>query len=348
VIKIIRTEDEPKPVLCKKFSLTDNQAEAILNMRLRQLRKLEEMEIRGEEKELKAERAELKSLLADENARWQKIDAELVELKKLFAPNTPLGRRRTLIEGAPADVQIPITSVIEREPITIVCSEKGWIRAQKGHVDAAMRAAIKYKEGDGEKFVLPAQTTDKILLFAGNGRFYTLAADKLPSGRGFGEPVKLLLELPPTAEVLGVFVYEDTQKFVVASRDARGFVVPASELLAQTRNGKQVLNVADDNGAAAAVPLAGDHIAVIGSNRKLLVFPASELPEMARGKGVALQKYQQGVLSDITTFNLKSGLTWFAGGRTRTEADMRSWLGARAAAGRLAPNGFNRSNRFAG
>ena len=248
VIKIIRTEDEPKPVLMKTFKLSDVQAEAILNMRLRSLRKLEEMEIRTEQKELSGREAELRKLLKSEDLRWQHIDGELVELKKMFGKNTPLGKRRTEIADAPAVVDVPVESFIERENITVLCSAKGWIRALRGHIaeDASSRAAVKYKEGDEERFVFNAETTDKFLLFAGNGRFYTLGGDKLPGGRGFGEPVRLMIDLPNDAEIVGVTKYKADEKFIVASSDGRGFIVKAEDVLAQTKNGKQVLNVGDD------------------------------------------------------------------------------------------------------
>lgn len=348
VIKIIRTEDEPKPVLIKTFSLTDNQAEAILNMRLRSLRKLEEMEIRGEQKGLAERQAGLKKLLKDESLRWQQIDSEIAELKKKFGKNTALGARRTEIGEAPAEMLVPVDAVIERESITVVCSAKGWIRGMKGHIatDPTARAAVKYKEGDEEGFVLNAETTDKILIFAGNGRFYTLVGDKLPPGRGFGEPVRIMLDLPGEAEIIGIVLYKPEQKFVVASSDGRGFIVKADDVLAQTKNGKQVLNVDAPEKAVAFAPVEGDHVAVIGTNRKLLVFPVSELPEMGRGRGVILQKYSGGALSDVKVFTLKQGLTWRAGERDRTEADIRSWKGERAQSGKIAPNGFNRSNRF--
>ena len=348
VIKIIRTEDEPKPVLMKTFKLTDAQAEAILNMRLRSLRKLEEMQIKGEQKELSAKQVGLKKLLKNEDLRWQHIDGELAELKKRFGKNTKLGARRTVIGDAPPELMVPVEAVIERENITVVFSAKGWIRAMRGHIaeDAVQRNGIKYKEGDEEGFVLNAETTDKILLFASNGRFYTLSGDKLPPGRGFGEPVRLMVDLPNEAEILGITLYKMDQKFVVASNDGRGFIVKAEDVLAQTKNGKQILNLDDSGKAVAFAPVAGDSIAVIGTNRKMLIFPIGELPEMARGRGVILQKYSGGELSDVKVFNLKEGLTWQSGDRTRTETDLRSWKGERAQAGKLAPNGFNRSNKF--
>jgi topoisomerase-4 subunit A len=349
VIKIIRTEDEPKPVLMKAFTLTDNQAEAILNMRLRSLRKLEEMQIKGEQKDLAEKQSGLKKLLKNEDLRWQFIDAEIAELKKKFGKNTALGVRRTVIGEVPAELMVPIEAVIERENITVVCSAKGWIRGMRGHMaaDAAARAAIKYKEGDEEGFVLNAETTDKILLFASNGRFYTLGGDKLPPGRGFGEPVRLMIDLPNEADIIGMVLYAPEGKFIVASADGRGFIVKAEDVLAQTKNGKQILNVDENTKAVAFAPVVGDTIAVIGSNRKLLLFPLSELPEMARGRGVILQKYSGGQLSDVKSFVFKEGLSWQSGDRIRTETDIRAWKGERAQAGKMAPNGFSRSNKFA-
>ncbi len=348
VIKIIRTEDEPKPVLMKAFALSDAQAEAILNMRLRSLRKLEEMQIKGEQKALAEKQASLKKLLKNEDVRWQIIDAELAELKKRFGKTTKLGARRTLIGDVPAELAVPMDAVIERENITVVCSAKGWIRAMRGHLaaDATARAAIKYKEGDEEGFILNAETTDKILLFASNGRFYTLSGDKLPPGRGFGEPVRLMVDLPNEADVIGMVLYAPDQKFVVAASDGRGFIVKTDDVLAQTKNGKQILNVDENTKAVAFASVAGDFVAVIGTNRKLLLFPLADLPEMTRGRGVILQKYSGGQLSDVKTFTLKEGLTWQSGDRTRTETDIRGWKGDRAQAGKMAPNGFNRSNKF--
>lgn len=348
VIRIIRTEDEPKPVLMKRFSLTEVQAEAILNMRLRSLRKLEEMEIRGEQKDLASRQAALKKLLSDESLRWQHIDGELQKLKETFGKKTKLGARRTEIADAPVELDVPMDAVVERENITIICSAKGWIRAMKGHIaeDAAARSAVKYKEGDEERFVLNAETTDKILLFAGNGRFYTLAGDKLPSGRGLGEPLRLMIDLPPEADIIGFIIYKQNQKFLVASSDGHGFLVKSDDVLAQTKNGKQVLNVEHPVRAVSFAVAEGDSVAVIGTNRKLLIFPLEQVPEMTRGKGVFLQKYKEGELSDVKVFTLKEGLSWKSGDRDRTETDLRAWRGDRAQAGKLPPNGFARSNRF--
>lgn len=348
VIRIIREEDEPKAELMSTFDLTDAQAEAILNMRLRSLRKLEEMELRREHAELSEEQADLQALLADEPRRWRVISHDLAALKKEFGKDTELGRRRTAIGDAPADVIVPLEAVVEREPITILLSQKGWIRAMKGHHEDVSDA--KYKEGDRGRFALKAQTTDKLLLLGTNGRIYTLGADKLPGGRGFGEPVRLLLDLPNDQDVVQVLVHSAGRRLLIASNDGRGFLVPEDEVLAQTRNGKQVLNLAEGAEAAVCRPASpeDDHVAVIGENRKLLVFERAELPEMSRGRGVMLQRYRDGGLSDAKTFNLAEGLAWSMGpgGRVRSETDLTAWIGKRAAAGRLPPNGFPRSNRF--
>ncbi len=345
VIKIIRTEDEPKPVLIKTFDLNDGQAEAILNMRLRSLRKLEEMEIKGEQKELYGEQSALKKILKDEALRWSLIDKEIYELKSKFGKNTKLGARRTELGDVPTiEENALFESAVTRENVTVVLSEKGWVRAMKGH-DLAL-SSIRYKEGDEACFVLEMETTDKLLLFATNGRFYTLCVDKLPGGRGFGEPVRLIIDLPGEAEIIGLTKYEGEDKFIVASSDGRGFIVGAKDVLAQTKNGKQILNLSGKAKAASFTHFDGNTIAVIGTNRKLLLFPAKQLPEMARGRGVILQKYKDGELSDIKSFILKEGLSWASGERTRTETDLRAWRGERAAAGRLPPTGFPRSNRF--
>jgi len=344
VIRIIRYEDEPKEELIKAFDLTDNQAEAILNMRLRSLRKLEEMEIKREQKNLKKERTGLKKILKDASLRWEHIDNELIDLKKLFAKKTELGARRTVFTDAPALADISFDTPIEKENITVVLSEKGWVRSMRGH--DLNHDTIKYKEGDEEAFIFEAETTDKILMFASNGRFYTLRADKLPGGRGFGEPIRLLVDLQGDAEILGLIKYEKDTKFIVASTDGRGFIVKSQDVLAQTKNGKQILNVKGDVKAATFAPINGDHVAIIGENRKLLIFPIEQLPEMAKGKGVILQRYKDGGLSDVTSFDLDEGLSWSAGSRTRIEKDLRAWIGERAQSGRLPPSGFSRSNKF--
>jgi topoisomerase-4 subunit A len=345
VIRIIREEDDPKAKMIKRWKLTEVQVEAILNMRLRALRKLEEISIREEHSALSGEQKELKQLMKNESRRWALIGDQVKDIKARFGPKTPLGARRTEIGSPPSDVVIPLEAVVEREPVTVLCSAKGWVRALKGHKEDVTDA--KYKEGDRERFVVHAQTTDKLLVFATNGRFYTLGVDKLPGGRGFGEPLRLMTGLPNDQDIVGLLVHEPGRKLLVASSDGRGFLVPEDEVIAQTKNGKQVLNPSPGMEAVVCRPVVGDHVAVIGENRKLLVFPIEELPEMVRGRGVILQKYKDGGLSDAKTFALAEGLGWAAGaGRTRTETDLRSWLGKRAQAGRLPPNGFARSNKF--
>jgi topoisomerase IV subunit A len=328
----------------KKWKLTDLQADAILNMRLRALRRLEEIEIRKERDQLTVEQKDLRGLLKDEDRQWKKIAGEIGELKKTFGPTTELGKRRTELGDAPAAVIIPLEAVVEREPITIVCSDKGWIRALKGHVPES--DDIKYKEGDRGRFFIPAETTDKLLVFGTNGRFYTLAADKLPGGRGHGEPVRLMIDLGNDQEIVDLFVHKPGRRLIVASHDGRGFLVPEEEVVAQTRAGKQVLNLAEGVEAAACAAAEGDHVAVIGENRKIIIFPLAELPEMTRGRGVILQKYKDGGLSDVKVFTLREGLTWRLGDKTRTETNLRDWIGQRAQAGRLPPQGFPKSNKF--
>jgi len=343
VIKIIREEDEPKPELMKAFKLTDNQAEAILNMRLRSLRRLEEMELRKEKADLEAERKDLAGLLKDEDKRWKAVAAEIQEVRKRFGGG-PLGKRRTSIADAPDVAEIAPDAFIEREPITVLCSEKGWIRAMKGHLEPGEE--VKYKEGDRGKFWLKAETTDKLVLFGTNGRFYTLGCDKLPGGRGLGEPVRLMIDLGNEQDIVDMFIHQPGRKRLVASTDGRGFVVPEDEVLAQTKNGKQVLNVTPPVEARVCAMVEGDMVASLGENRKLLLFPLSELPEMARGRGVTLQKFKEGGLADAKTFTRKEGLSWKLGDRVRVETDIKDWVGERAQAGRLPPKGFPKGNRF--
>ncbi|QJE73144.1 DNA topoisomerase IV subunit A [Aerophototrophica crusticola] len=351
VIRIIREEDEPKKEMMARFGLTDVQAEAILNMRLRSLRKLEEFEIKKEHDALTKEREGLQALLEDERKRWKSISKEVAEMDKKFGRSTALGERRTEIADAPADIAVPVEALIEREPITVFLSEKGWIRAVSKHLTPAEAAEAKYKEGDKEKFVLHAETTDKILLFASTGKFYTLSADKLPRGRGFGEPVRLMVDLAD-AEIIHVLRHRPGQKLIVAATDGRGFQVEADEVVAQTRAGKQVLNVGDEGSRAMlAIPVEGDTVAVIGNNRKLLVFPLEQLPVMARGKGVALQKYKDASLSDLMVFKLADGISWTMGGtagKTRTVAqpELNAWIADRGTPGKMAPNGFPKDNKF--
>ncbi len=346
VIAIIRGEDEPKPVFIERFKLTDLQAESILNMRLRSLRRLEEIELRTEHGALSKEGAELDALMADDRKQWAAITGEIQELRKKYGPRTDIGRRRTEIADAPAIVDVPIEAFVEKEPVTIVCSEKGWIRAAKGHLEPQAAADLKYKEGDREKFVLHAQSTDKLLTFGTNGRFYTIGVDKLPGARGHGEPIRLMIDLGNDQDLVTMTVFRGGRKFLVASLEGRGFVVPEDEVVAQTKNGKQVLNVGEGEEAAICVevPANADHVATIGENRKLLVFPLEQVPEMTRGRGVILQKYKDGGLSDARAFRLADGLIWQS--RTKTKADLQEWLGERAQAGRMPPPGSPRANRF--
>ena len=347
VIRIIREEDEPKPALMKRFKLTDNQAEAILNMRLRSLRKLEEMEIRGEHKTLTAEQKELKSLVRSDDKQWARVADEIKEVKTTFGPKTKLGARRTNFSDAPTVEYVPMEAMIEKEPVTVVCSKKGWIRTLKGHVGADTE--VKFKEGDGPRFTLHAETTDKILLFATDGRFYTLDVTKLPGGRGHGEPVRLMIDLDESREIVELFVHQPGRKLLVASHEGNGFVVPEDEVVAMRRAGKQVLNVTGTDEAVACVTVQGDHVAVLGENRKLVIFPLKEVNEMTRGKGVRLQRYKDGGLGDIKTFTLKQGLIAYdRSDRARTFDGLKEWLGQRAQAGRLPPKGFPVGHRFGG
>ncbi len=339
------SEKDYRPPAPGRGMLTENQAEAILNMRLRSLRRLEEMELNAERDALKAERADLADLLASETRQWQRIGQELDEVCRLYGKQTALGARRTQFADAAEIEEIPYEAMIDREPITVICSKMGWIRAMKGHVDLA--AEQKFKDGDGPRFAFHAETTDKILLVAENGRFYTLLGANLPGGRGMGEPVRLMVDLPNDTGITDLLIYRPGQKYLIASTAGDGFVVSSEELLAQTRAGKAVLTVRDGVKTAVCVAVAGDSVAVVGDNRKMLVFALSELPEMARGKGVRLQKYKDGGLSDATTFARAEGLSWKdPAGRTRTETDLAEWTGARAGAGKMAPRGFPRDNRF--
>ena len=354
VIEIIRYEDDPKAQLIAEFDLTEVQAEAILNMRLRNLRKLEEMELRKERDDLYVERAELEDLLESEELQWKRIADELREVRKEFGKGTEAGARRTELAEAPVVEEVPLEAMIEREPITVVCSQMGWIRAMKGHI--ALDQELKFKDGDGPRFTFHAETTDKILAFGANGRFYTLAASNLPGGRGMGEPVRLMVDLPNEVEIVTLLIHKPGSKLIVASTAGDGFILPEDEIVAQTRSGKQALNLKDGIRAVTCRRVTGDHVASVGENRKLLIFPLSELPEMTRGKGVRLQKVplspdlfntKASGLSDVTTFKLAEGLSWKdPAGRTRTETDLGDWIGKRAAAGRMAPRGFPRDNKF--
>ena len=350
VIRIIRNEDEPKPALIKRFKLTDVQAEAILNMRLRNLRKLEEMEIRTEDKELRAEASELNALLNSEKAQWKKVSEEIKAVRDKFGPKTPLGKRRTGFAAAPEhDIAAMEEALVEREPVTIVVSEKGWIRVLKGTVTDL--SGVTFKTDDALKFSFAAETTSKCLVFATNGRFYTLEVSKLPGGRGHGEPIRLFADLEQEAEPITVFRYQGGRKFLVGSAQGRGFVITEDECLGNTRKGKQVLNVSAPDKACALTVVDGDMVAAIGENRKMVVFKLDQVPEMARGRGVRLQRFRDGSLSDLTTFKAQDGLTWFdSAGRafSLTMKELVDWRGNRSDAGRLAPKGFPRTNKFGG
>ena len=348
IIKIIRKEDEPKPVLMKTFELSDVQADAILNMRLRNLRRLEEMEIREEDKTLRAEKKSIEDLLRSEKQQWKKIADEVRAVRDRFGPKTPLGKRRTGFAQAPAHDEAAIEeALVEREPVTIVVSDKGWIRALRGQV--ADLAGLSFKADDSLKLAFFAETTSKLLVFATNGRFYTIEAAKLPGGRGHGEPIRLFIDLEQEADIVSVFRYQGGRKFIVASRQGRGFIAPEDECVANTRKGKQVLNVKAPDAARAVTTVEGDLVATIGENRKMVIFPIGQVPDMTRGRGVRLQRYKDGGLSDIKTFEVEKGLTWIdSAGRlfNLSLKELADWRGNRADAGRLAPKGFPKTNKF--
>ncbi|WP_316859630.1 DNA topoisomerase IV subunit A [uncultured Cohaesibacter sp.] len=348
VIRIIRYEDEPKAELMKTFSLSEIQAEAILNMRLRSLRKLEEIEIRTEHDNLSKERDQLLEMLGAEDLQWKRISKEIRAIYKLFGPDTELGRRRTDFgEATERDIEDINMAMVEREPVTLVLSEKGWIRAMKGHITDL--SSLNFKDGDKLKLAVQAETTDKLLMMATDGRFYTLQADKLPGGRGHGEPIRVIIDMEPGIDVVDMFVHKPKRKLVLASTDGRGFITPEDGLVANTRKGKQVLNVTVPNEAKICKEADGDQIAVIGENRKLIVYKTEQLPEMARGRGVMLQRYKDGGISDAKIFKSDEGLTWTdSSGRSyqRSMDDLAEWTGERGQAGRLPPNGFPRSNKF--
>lgn len=368
VIDIIRYDDDPKLALMaenwqvdhvratsdadyigpdtgREGELTEVQAEAILNMRLRSLRRLEEMELVRERDELMEERAGLSDLLASDSLQWARVAEQLKDTKKQFGKDYAGGARRSQFAEAAEAEDVPIEAMIEREPITIVCSKMGWIRAMTGHID--LNRELKYKDGDGPAFIFHAETTDRLLVLGSNGRFYTVSCANLPGGRGMGEPLRLMVDLPNEAAIVTMFTYTAGTKLLVASSAGDGFIVPQDDVIAQTRTGKQVLNVKGDSVASVCRVVKGDHVAVVGENRKVLIFSIEELPEMGRGKGVRLQKYKDGGLSDATTFNLEEGLSWLdPAGRTRTENDLAEWIAKRATAGRMAPRGFPRDNKF--
>ena len=381
VIDIIRYDDAPKQALMAEnwdldhpraldekdyksplpgsgaMQLTEVQSEAILNMRLRSLRRLEELELIRERDALQEERAGIVALLGSDDLQWERISEQLKEAKKAFGKGYQAGARRTVFAEAAEVEEVPIEAMIDREPVTIVCSQMGWIRAMSGHID--LKRELKFKDGDGPRFIFHAETTDRLLMFGSNGRFYTLSAANLPGGRGMGEPVRLMVDLPNEAEIIDIFVHKPDRKLLVASSAGDGFVVPEKDVIAQTRTGKQVLNVKDDIRAMICKPVTGDHVAVVSKNGRFLVFPISEMPELGRGKGVRIQKYNMargrqgtleldGGLSDITTFDWENGLTWSMGGsgKTRHEPDMSDWLGKRAGVGKKAPYGFPKDYKF--
>ncbi len=369
VIDIIRYDEEPKPALMREDwsldhprameeadyisppagdgELSEVQTEAILNMRLRSLRKLEELELLREQSELMEERAGLEDLLENDAIQWDAITDQLRATKKQFGKDYEGGARRSTFAEAGEIEDVPLEAMIDREPITVVCSEMGWIRAMTGHIDLARE--LKFKDGDSSRFVFHAETTDRLLAFGSNGRFYTISAANLPGGRGMGEPLRLIVDLPNEVQIVDLFIHRSDGKLLVASSAGDGFVVPEADVVAQTRSGKQVLNVRGETRAMVCKPVTGDSVAVVGENRKVLVFGLDELPEMGRGKGVRLQKYKDGGMSDATTFKRDEGLSWLdPAGRTRTEPDLTEWTGKRATAGRMAPRGFPRDNTFNG
>ncbi len=348
VIRIIREEDEPKPEMMARWGLTDMQAEAILNMRLRALRKLEEFEIRKEHDALSKEKDGIEKLLASPALQWKTIRWQVEEVRKKFGPETDLGRRRTAFAAAPEhDLGDIHHAMVEKEPVTVVVSEKGWLRAMKGHM--ADFSALTFKEGDSLKLAFHAQTTDKILFFTTGGKFYTIGADRLPGGRGHGEPIRIMVDMENDQAIVTAFVHEPARKLILVSHEGYGFAVSEAETVANTRKGKQVMNVKAPDEAKLCFPLSGDHLAIVGDNRKLLVFPLSEIPEMGRGKGVRLQRYKDGGALDAKTFMLADGLSWTdSAGRVfvKPPAELAEWLGTRASAGRMVPKGFPRTGKF--
>ena len=367
VIDIIRYDDDPKPALMREDwakthvramdekdyvspppgegELSEVQVDAILNMRLRSLRRLEELELLREQSELMAERAGLEDLLESEDLQWSSITDQLRATKKQFGKDWHGGARRTTFAVAGEIEDVPLEAMIDREPITVVCSQMGWIRAMTGHIDLARE--LKFKDGDSPRFIFHAETTDRLLVFGSNGRFYTISAANLPGGRGMGEPLRLMVDLPNEAQIVDLFIHQPDRKLLVASTAGDGVVVPENDVVAQTKSGKQVLNVRGDVAALVCKPVVGDAVATVGENRKVLVFGVDELPEMGRGKGVRLQKFKDGGLSDATTFNMAEGLSWLdPAGRTRTETDLSEWAAKRASSGRMAPRGFPRDNKF--
>ncbi len=348
VIATIREADDPKTAMMARWGLSDVQVEAILNMRLRTLRRLEEIAIQKELTALATEAAGLDALIASDKRQWRALAKEVAATQAEFGGDTPLGRRRTLVGAAPEAVEIPPAALVEREAVTVLCSQKGWIRAVKGPAKSpGVAAEQKYKEGDGPRFAVPAETTDRLVIFGSNGRFYTIGIDRLPGGRGQGEPLRLMIDLPNEHDVVALFPHRPGLRLLVAADDGRGFIVDGEEALAQTRSGKQVLTPAPGTRAALCLPATGDVAAFVGDNRRMLIVDLAEIPEMARGRGVILQRYRAGGLADAKVFRLADGLSWRQGeNRTRTESDLTPWRGTRGGAGHGVPQGFPRTGRF--
>ncbi|MBE6451786.1 MAG: DNA topoisomerase IV subunit A [Alphaproteobacteria bacterium] len=344
IIRIIREEDDAKAVMMQKFNLSDNQAEAILNMKLRSLRKLEETEIKSEFDELSTMKAELEELLSDESKRWNALADEIRKIKEKFGKKTALGRRRTEFAEAPADVEITIEALVEKEPITVILSQKGWIRALKGHV--SLTDEFKFKDDDSLKLAIHAQTTDKIILLDTSGKFFTVQASDIPSGRGFGQPLRLMIDLSNNDNICSMFVFVPNQKYIIASNTGHGFVVDENHLIAQTKNGRKIMNLLEGEYTAFCKPIVGDMVAVVGQNRKLLVFKVEEIPTMARGRGVCLQKYKDCEMTDIQIFKSEDGFEYNRSGGVAVEKDLMGWLGHRAQVGKIVPFGFPKTNTF--
>ena len=344
IIRIIRGEDDPKTQLIATFKLTDNQAEAILNMKLRNLRKLEEEEIRGEYDSLAAEKESLETLLSSEAKMWEAVAAEIKATKEKFGKKTALGRRRTEFAEVPDDIEVPVEVFVEKEPITVILSQKGWIRCLKGHTD--LNEEFKFKDDDSLLKAIHAQTTDKIVLFDTSGKFFNISGSEIPSGRGFGQPLRLMVDLGNNDNICDMFVFEPKTQYLIASNTGKGFLVDENHIIAQTRNGRKIMNLGDGEKTVFCKKITGDMVAAIGDNRKLLVFKVEEIPTMARGRGVTLQKYKDGGLSDIQIFNEKEGFVYNRAGGTKTETELLSWLGHRGQVGKLAPFGFPKNNKF--
>ena len=344
IIQIIREEDDPKAVMMKEFKLTDNQSEAILNMKLRSLRKLEESQIREEYDELSEEKAGLEELLGDEGKRWLAIAAEIRQMKEKFGKKTALGRRRTEFSEVAEEIEVPLEALIEKEPITVILSQKGWIRSLKGHV--SLTDEFKFKDDDALQIALHAQTTDKLVIMDSSGKFFNVAANEIPSGRGFGQPLRLMIDVANNDEVVSMFVFEPKASYLIASKRGYGFIIDENHIIAQTRNGRKIMNVSEGDAAMFCLKVTGDMVAIVGDNRKLLVFKSEEIPTLARGRGVGLQKYKDGGLSDIQFFNEANGFSFNRSGGVSTEKELLTWLGHRAQVGKLVPFGFPKNNKF--